>query len=234
MNWQEFWNTDPPIYVSERHKVLHYRALSEDFLALLPQGPITFMDFGCGEALFAQRLMEKGAKQLILCDSSERIGEMLQNRFRDNPAFAFCSPQDLRDPEKAPLSAGLDVIIAHSVAQYLPKPELEEILALFFRFLKPGGMLVLSDLVPPTLSAFQDVRSLLSFAAQGGFLIQACLGLVRTLLSDYRQIRRTIGLSHYSSNEAQNLLEKAGFTVQNLSHNPGHNAERLAFRATKT
>ena len=24
MNWRDYWNQDTPIYVSERHKVLHY------------------------------------------------------------------------------------------------------------------------------------------------------------------------------------------------------------------
>src|ERR671912_606396 len=37
MNWREYWNQDTPIYVSDRHKTLHYQRIAADIAALVPE-----------------------------------------------------------------------------------------------------------------------------------------------------------------------------------------------------
>ena len=36
MNWRDYWNQDTPIYSGERHKLLHYRLVANDIIALIP------------------------------------------------------------------------------------------------------------------------------------------------------------------------------------------------------
>ena len=74
---------------------------------------------------------------------------------------------------------------------------------------------------------------MLAFGWQGGFLLPALGGLVRTVFSDYRKIRAELGLTHYEEAEMLALLEKAGFTARRLEKNLGHNQARMAFGAVK-
>ena len=56
MSWRDFWNQDTPIYVSERHKVLHYWRIANDIGRLVPSPDAWVLDYGCGEALSANRV----------------------------------------------------------------------------------------------------------------------------------------------------------------------------------
>ena len=57
------------------------------------------------------------------------------------------------------------------------------------RLLKPGGRLILGDILRPEVGMIRDVIALLRFAASQGFLKDALIGLLSTALSDYRQLR---------------------------------------------
>ena len=48
------------------------------------------------------------------------------------------------------------------------------------------------------MSPATDAFALLNFAAAGGFLGAAIVGLVRTMLSDYRRLRSSVGLTRYA------------------------------------
>ena len=72
--------------------------------------------------------------------------------------------------------------------------EFRSLLSLWRRKLKEGGTLILADVISPATGPVDDVRALLGFAWQGGFLTAALAGLVRTALSDYRKLRQELGL----------------------------------------
>ncbi len=55
--------------------------------------------------------------------------------------------------------------------------------------MKPGGRLIVGDVLRPEVGMARDVMALLRFAAHHGFLKDALIGLVSTALSDYRQLR---------------------------------------------
>jgi SAM-dependent methyltransferase len=119
----------------------------------------------------------------------------------------------------------------HSVAQYLPAAELERLLAIFRRLLKPGGLLVLGDIVPPRFAAPAAAIALLRFSARNGFFGAAALGLIRIFFSDYMRLRKTVGLSHYAEVQMLAKLEAAGFAASRAPHNIGHNQQRMTFLA---
>lgn len=224
--WREFWNRDTPIYVSERHKALHYQGIAADIAALVPHPEAVVLDHGCGEALSADSVAAACAR-LYLLDAAPLVRARLAARFRRVPAIAVIAPDDLA----AIPDAGLDLVVANSLAQYLTRDELAGLLAIWRAKLRPGGRLVLADILPPDLSAIADARALLAFAGRGGFLPAAVLGLARTVFSDYRRLRGALGLARYDAPAMLALMDEAGFRGRRLARNLGHNQNRLTFEA---
>lgn len=46
-DWIAFWNSNHPIYVSPRHRDVHYRTVAQDILARVRPGA-RVLDYGCG------------------------------------------------------------------------------------------------------------------------------------------------------------------------------------------
>ena len=226
-DWISFWNSDHPIYVNARHRDVHYRAIAEDICHYLPARDAAVLDYGCGEALHADHIAE-AAGRLILCDAAPKVREKLAARFARLPKIDIRSPEEVAAlPEHS-----LDLIVMHSVAQYLKPAETDALFALFRRLLKPGGVFVLGDVIPPKVSPLTDAAALLRFAAAHGFLVAAVLGLVRTVFSDYPKLRAALGLTLYDEAAIIDKLGAAGFTAQRAPENIGHNQARMTFTAT--
>ncbi|KMO17591.1 class I SAM-dependent methyltransferase [Methylobacterium indicum] len=225
-SWREFWDRDTPIYVNARHKARHYAGLADEIAALVPHPGAIVLDHGSGEALFADRIAEVCGR-LLLCDASPRRRDALGQRFAGTPTIAVLAPEEVA----ALPAASLDLVVANSLAQYLTAAELEACLRDWHRALAPGGRLILADVIPPQLGAVADAAALLAFARRDGFLLAALLGLARTFLSDYRSLRRRLGLSRYDEADMLARLRDAGFTAQRMPRNLGHNQRRMAFVA---
>jgi ubiquinone/menaquinone biosynthesis C-methylase UbiE len=226
MNWRDFWNQDTPIYVSERHKVLHYARIAADLARLVPSPTASVLDYGCGEALSADRVAAKCAR-LYLCDAASMVRERLRARFADEARIVVLSPEEA----ESLADASLDLIVVNSVIQYLGLDELRALLAMARGKLKPEGSLILADVIPPDVSPVTDASALLSFAWKGGFLSAAVVGLARTAVSEYRKLREELGLAQYDQAEVLEILGEAGFTAERLPQNIGHNQARMTFRA---
>ncbi|CAN1541036.1 AdoMet_MTases domain containing protein [Rhabdaerophilaceae bacterium] len=227
-SWIEYWNGDHPIYVNERHRQLHYRFLARDLAALLPGPDAIVLDFGCGEALAADQLAAE-CRKLFLADTASTVRDKLTSR------FGHLARVDVLSAEEAlALPAGaIDLIIIHSVAQYVPKADLAALLGQLSEKLANGGRLVVGDILPPDLSALADAKALLRFGFEGGFLFAAGRGLIRAALSDYRKLRDDLGLTRYTEAEMLAIIEGLGLTARRLEHNPGHNQARMGFAGLK-
>src|SRR3979411_3401183 len=119
------------------------------------------------------------------------LGPIVVARFGANPRIEVCGPERLA----ALPDHSVDLVVMHSVAQYLTAQELDAALVLFRRLLSPTGSLVLGDVIRPTTSALADALALLRFGARHGFFFAALVGLGRTVLSPYLRpglpLRRT-------------------------------------------
>ena len=226
MNWRDFWNQDTPIYVSERHKVLHYRLIARDIAAIIPVPGAVVLDYGCGEALSADRVAG-GCKRLYLCDAAPLVRERLKERFGAEDRITVLAPEDVAGLA----DAALDLMVANSLVQYLSLDELRDLLRLARAKLKPEGRLVLADVIPPDVSPLRDTAALLSFAWRGGFLKDALVGLARTAGSDYRTLRDELGLAQYDEAEMIEMLSDLGFAPERRRPNIGHNQARMTFVA---
>jgi SAM-dependent methyltransferase len=223
--WIDFWDSKHSIYVNARHEAAHFQRIAEDIRTYAPQGGV-MLDYGCGEALSADRVAE-AVSRLILCEPAPNVRVMIGARFAANNRIAVRKPEDV-----AMMPAGsMDAVVMHSVTQYLSRQELDTLAKLFRRLLRPGGLLVLGDVIPHRLSAVEDAQMLLRFGRQEGFWWAAFRGLIRTYLSDYRRLRRSLGLTRYDATELTALLDAAGFSVELARTNIGHNSKRLTFLA---
>jgi ubiquinone/menaquinone biosynthesis C-methylase UbiE len=156
------------------------------------------------------------------------VREALGARFAGNAKIAVRSPEEV---EALP-DQSFDLIVMHSVSQYLSPEELDGVLKRFRRLVKPDGRVVLGDVVPPVHSLVGSASALLTFAARNGFFLAALFGLVRTAFSDYSRLRARVGLTFYDEAQMLAKLGTAGLAAQRASHNIGHDTGRMTFVAT--
>ncbi len=224
--WRQFWGKSHRIYVNDRHRQVHYRQVADDMLGVLPGAGLAVLDYGCGDALDAGRVAA-AVGRLYLFDAVGEVRDRVALRFGDSERIVV-----LGEAELAGLAAGMiDVIVVNSVVQYLDRGELERMLGQARRLLRQDGMLVIADVIPPDAGPIDDIAALLGSAARHGFLAAALGGLFATFFSDYRRLRRSVGLATYSEAEFLRILADAGLSAQRRPRNFGFNAKRMTFIA---
>jgi SAM-dependent methyltransferase len=229
-NWVSFYDfKHSVIYVNERHRDVHYRAIAQDIAAYVPSPDARVLDYGCGEATSAD-VVAKFCGHLTLAEAAPNVRAALVSRYAGNAKVSVATPHGL----KAMPAASFDLIVMHSVAQYLTAKQLEKVLALFRRLLAPGGLLIVGDIVPPHFAAPAAAFALLRFGARNGFFGAALLGLIRIFFSDYMRLRKSAGLSHYEETDMLAKLTAAGFLAGRAEINIGHNQRRMTFIARPT
>jgi hypothetical protein len=146
-DWIAFWDSEHSIYVNARHRDVHYRRIAQDIRAHLPAGAAV-LDYGCGEALHAD-LVATSARTLILCEAAPMVRAALARRFGGNPKIEVRTPEEIA----ALPSGSLDVVVLHSVAQYLTPTELDDLLVVFHRRTsRPWAMRRRSFILPPAMA----------------------------------------------------------------------------------
>jgi ubiquinone/menaquinone biosynthesis C-methylase UbiE len=225
-DWIDYYDSTHTIYASRHHRDLHFELIARDIIGYISSPDAVVLDYSCGEALSAAKVAE-ACGQLILAEPAPGVRGRLIARFAPNTKIRVRSLDDVRKmAEKS-----VDLVVMNSVAQYMTAAELDAALAVIKRQLKPGGRLILGDILRPEVGMIRDVIALLRFAAGHGFLKDAAVGLAMTALSDYRQLRSRVGLHRYSEAEMITKLAKAGFTASRAHFNIGHNPWRMTFVA---
>jgi SAM-dependent methyltransferase len=224
-SWLTFWDT-LHWHVNARHKDVYYRQIAQDIALYLPSPSAHVLDYGSGEALHAN-LVAAAAGEVLLCEGAPRVRASVANRFAGNPKLRVIAPEDV---EQLPQHS-LDLIVLHSVTQYLTTDEAGALFALFHRLLEPNGMVIVSDVISPAVPAITDALALLRLGAANGFLIAACGGLVRIRRSDYWRVRTRLGLTRYDEGAMIEKLDAAGFFASRASKNIGYNQARVTFVA---
>jgi ubiquinone/menaquinone biosynthesis C-methylase UbiE len=225
-DWIDYYDSTHTIYASKLHRDLHFQVIARDIIGYISSPDSVVLDYSCGEALYAGRVAEACGK-LYLAEPAPGVRGRLIARFAPNTKIRVRSLDDLRQmAEKS-----VDLVVMNSVAQYMTPAELDAAFAVIRRLLKPGGRLVLGDILRPEVGMPRDVLALLRFALTHGFLKDALIGLLSTALSDYRQLRSRVGLQRYSEAEMIAKLTASGFTASRAHFNIGHNPWRMTFVA---
>jgi ubiquinone/menaquinone biosynthesis C-methylase UbiE len=225
-DWIDYYDSTHTIYASRLHRDLHFQVIARDIIGYISSPDAVVLDYSCGEALSAAQVAEACGK-LYLAEPAPGVRGRLIARFAPNTRIRVRSLDDLRKMEEA----SIDLVVMNSVAQYMTPAELDAAFAVIRRLLKPGGRLVLGDILRPEVGMARDVVALLRFAITHGFLKDALIGLASTALSDYRQLRTRVGLQRYSEAEMTAKLTAAGFTGARAHFNIGHNPWRMTFVA---
>ena len=225
-DWLAFWDSPHSIYVNARHKDVHYRLIAKEIAALVPGPQARVLDYGAGEALHAD-IVAASAGELLLCEAAPGVRNELRQRFADNPKIRVIAPHEMAGlPEHS-----LDLIVMHSVVQYLTAAGAGGLFALYYRLLKSGGLLVVGDVIPPEVPAVTDAAALLRFGYNNGFFFAAVWGLLRTRLSNYWRLRSQLGLTRYPAAAIIEKLSAAGFDARLAPSNIGHNRARRTYYA---
>lgn len=225
-DWIDYYDSTHTIYASRLHRDLHFQLIAKDIVGYISSPDAVVLDYSCGEALSAAKVAD-ACGMLILAEPAPGVRGRLIARFAPNTRIRVRSLDDVR---KMPESS-IDLAVMNSVAQYMTPAELDAAFVVMRRLLKPGGRLVLGDILRPEVGMPRDVLALLRFAATHGFLKDALIGLLSTALSDYRQLRSRIGLQRYSEADMVAKLTAAGFTASRAPRNIGHNPWRMTFVA---
>lgn len=225
-DWIDYYDSTHTIYVSKQHRDVHFELIARDIIGYISSPDAVVLDYACGEALSAPRVADACSK-LILAEPAPGVRGRLIARFAPNTKIRVRSLDELRGMDEA----SVDLAVMNSVAQYMTPDELDTAFAVIRRALKPTGRLVLGDILDPKVGMGGDVLALLRFGASHGFLKDALIGLVRTALSDYRQLRSKVGLQRYTEAEMLAKLDAAGFSAVRAPQNIGHNASRMTFVA---
>jgi SAM-dependent methyltransferase len=224
-SWLNFWDRPHSIYVNERHLRLHYRRIADDILSVLPaRDDLAVLDFGCGEALEADRVARR-ARTLYLFDGAASVRDHVRARFPGVPNI------DVRDEIATLPDGSIDVVVVFSVVQYVERAALPGLIGEWRRLLRAGGLLVIADSIPPAVRMSDDIKSLLHTAWQGGFLMAALRGLATTFFSDYRRLRHELGFSVYNDEQMLGLLRAAGLRAEIHPRNLGFHPRRRTYLA---
>src|SRR6201992_2539089 len=225
-DWIDYYDSTHTIYASKLHRDLHFELIARDIIGYISAPDAVVLDYSCGEALSAARVADACGK-LYLAEPAPGVRGRLISRFAPNTKIRVRSLEDLRKTD----AKSIDLAIMNSVAQYMTPAELDAAFATIKRLLKPGGRLIVGDILRPEVGMPKDVLALLKFAAAHGFLRDALVGLISTALSDYRQLRAKVGLQRYSEAEMVAKLASAGFSASRAHVNIGHNPWRMTFVA---
>ena len=224
--WIDYYDSTHTIYASKLHRDLHFQVVARDITGYISAPDQVVLDYACGEALSAARVADACGK-LYLAEPAPGVRGRLIARFAPNTKIRVRSLDDLRSMEEK----SVDLAVMNSVAQYMTSEELDSAFAVIRRLLKPGGRLVVGDILRPEVGMGRDVLALLKFAKSHGFLKDALYGLASTALSDYRQLRSRIGLQRYSEEQMMRKFAAAGFSASRARLNIGHNPWRMTFVA---
>ncbi len=224
--WIDWYDSNHTIYANARHKDVHFRHIAEDIAQYVPSPIAAVLDYGCGEALHAEIVAARAGK-LILAEPAPGVRARLAAKYAGEQKIAVCSADDVTAlPQNS-----IDLAVMHSVAQYLPPDEMDVALARLHRVVKPTGVLLLGDVIAPGTSALTDATALLRFGLKDGFFFPAVISLFRTLFSNYRRLRTSLGLTRYNEAEIVAKFAKNGFAATRQLRNIGHNQARMTFLA---
>src|SRR5690242_4896056 len=125
-DWIDFYDfKHSVIYVNARHRDVHYHVIAEDIRAYVPSPEAKVLDYGCGEATSAP-LIADAAGALLLVEAAPNVRASLAVRYADHPKIAVISADEANElPDQS-----FDLVVMHSVAQYLSEAELMRLLSL--------------------------------------------------------------------------------------------------------
>ena len=129
--WIDYYDSPHTIYANARHRDAHFMHIARDITAYVPSPDATVVDYSCGEALSAG-IVAAACGKLILAEPAPGVRSRIAERFASNLKISANTLEDV-----AAMPAGsVDLIVMHSVSQYMSAGEIDAAFATFRRLLK--------------------------------------------------------------------------------------------------
>ena len=103
----------------------------------------------------------------------------------------------------------------------------------FYFLLRPGGAILLGDIINPGAATLYHVTTFLRFAWSRGFSLRAIGPLMQTFPSSYQKLAQKVGITAYAPAEMLDLLRSRGFIAEKLSRNADVSVLRSSYLARK-
>ena len=212
-SWSEFWETDTTYACAKHKKVVEDETFRQQVSFLSSKDVV--LDFGCGES--PKENLAEAVSELFLFGDAQEISKRLFSKYKGKKNINVVYGLDT--------STSFSIIFVCSVIQYLSKEEFTERLKYFRSVMKPGGRLIISDVIPKNISGLKELLTLLFVAAKNNFLKDAILNLFRMMKGEYGSLRKSHNLTKYDEDEIFALLQEAGFSPE-IHSNIGLNKDR--------
>ncbi len=217
--WNAYWDN-----IDDTQRV--FRIEAGDYAArvrriLQPTKATTVLDFGCGFGHTARELAPSvGA--IALWDASSNVRRQALERVRD---LGNATMLDLQQADETATRNRFDLILVHSVLQYMSHDEIRDWLGRWRGMLKRDGRLVLSDLLVPGAGSFGELFSYLMFALRHGFFWNAFTAGVRET-AHYMSARKSAPLTILPRQVLESWSSEAGLKLEWLEENLSHRRTR--------
>jgi ubiquinone/menaquinone biosynthesis C-methylase UbiE len=179
------------------------------------------LDFGCGFGHVAE-LLAPDVGRMDFWDAADSMRRATARRTARLPTAVEVDFSAGDAPD-----GGYDLVLVNSVIQYLTPDELAGWLARWNRMLRPGGRVVVSDVLRPGGSVLPEVLGLLWFAARHRILLRTVRdGVVE--VAQYRRSRQSHRLHRWQPAELARMAADAGLVAETLPANLTHFRNRFA------
>ena len=222
-NWIDYWSSETQ-FAGDDHKVIGYQAVFEDLKPYIKDSDIV-LDFGCGEALFADKLSQH-CEQLFLYDKAQSILDKLSFAESSN-IHVIHNYNDLKS---------LDLVLISSVSQYLVQSEFKKTLQELLPLMSENGQIIIADVIPFKNSILREAIDLMKIAFKYKFLTKAILKMIRSYFGKYYRLRKQNPLTKYDYNSFKEMMQSPDLEISLEKSNIGLNHNRLTFvlRKVKT
>jgi len=207
-SWIEFW--DQQQVMDDRSWEKNAELLlkgSAGFFPFQPQDRV--LDIGAGPGLLGAALQGRVAAYTGL-DTSPRYVAQARERLGPVPGFAFHElGEDYLDLSfLAPQQ--YDKIVCASVVQYYRDVgEVERLVEAVQRLAAPGAQLLIVD-IPTGHGGWGDLLGLLKSAWEQRYLTRVLLFILRSMGSDYAQLRKSVGLLTLREDSFDGVVARLG------------------------
>jgi cyclopropane fatty-acyl-phospholipid synthase-like methyltransferase len=225
--WRGYWERIDDAQLVFSVEARDYAARVRRLIGLEPD--MSVLDFGCGFG-HTSRALAGDVANVALWDASANVRREALARIAD---VANAELVDFTNPHHD-FREHFDLILVHSVLQYMSADEITMWLARWRRMLRPGGRVALSDLIVPGAGGPGELVSYLFFALRHGFFCNAFVHGVRETAS-YWRARQSRPLTVVTRPGLEAWAATAGFDVEWLRENLSHRSARATavLRATR-
>ena len=215
--WLAHWNT-----VSSKPRVFAVEA--RDYVDRLCNNvPIrktdVILDFGCGFGYVATRLADRAA-HVDIWDNAANVRAQALQKTACVGNIGYANFLDNDDPK-----GRYDTIVVHSVIQYIMSEELGAWLERWRVMLKPGGQLVISDVLQEPGGSRAEIVRLMKFSARNGFFFDSFISGIREI-GRYSRTRGATDLGVTPPEALGAMAKQTGYNIRTL-------AENLSYRSVR-